>query len=147
MLSFHTKDTCSLCKNKAKEVSPVTIRSLVKKEYQKELSSIEEFYYCKTPDCEVVYFKANEIIRQNKLIKKIGLKDWANPSTICYCFDWTKERINKEILDSGRTNVIEDISSKMNTIKCNCEVNNPSGKCCLKDVKQVLKALKNDTGK
>lgn len=141
MLSIQTKDICPLCKNKAQEVSKVTIKSLVNNKYQKELSSVEGFYYCKTNVCKVVYFKENEVIKQDKLIKEVGLKNWANPSTICYCFNWTKERIHAEIIKKGTTNAIEDISKKMNTEKCACEINNPSGKCCLKDVNQVIKDM------
>lgn len=37
MLSFHTKDICPVCKNKAKEVSAITVKFLVKDEYLKEL--------------------------------------------------------------------------------------------------------------
>lgn len=141
MLSFHTKDICPICKNKAKEVSAVTIKSLVKKEYIQKLSSIRVFFYCQTPSCEVIYFKPNEIIRQKQLIKEVGLKDWTNPSTLCYCFNWTKEKIEEEINEFGKTNAIEDIREKMNTIGCNCEIKNPSGKCCLKDVKKTIKTL------
>jgi NAD(P)H-nitrite reductase large subunit len=81
-------------------------------------------------------------MKQNQLIKEIGLKDWANPKTICYCFNWTKEKIEKEIKELGTTKAIEDISGKLNTAGCACEKNNPSGKCCLKDVKKFIKEVK-----
>lgn len=141
MLSFYTKDVCPICKDKAKEVSPITIKSLVKNEYIKELLSIEDFFYCQTPNCEVIYFKPNEIIKQEHLIKEVGLKEWANPKTVCYCFNWTKEKISDEVNKLGKTNAIGDISEKMNSIGCDCEHQNPSGKCCLKDVKKVIKEL------
>ena len=117
MLSFYTKDVCPICKDKAKEVSPITIKSLVKNEYIKELLSIEDFFYCKTPNCEVIYFKPNEIIKQEHLIKEVGLKEWANPKTVCYCFNWTKEKISDEVNKLGKTNAIGDISEKMNNAK------------------------------
>ena len=44
MLSFHTKDICPVCKNKAKEVSAITVKFLVKDEYLKELSSVKDFF-------------------------------------------------------------------------------------------------------
>ena len=141
MLSFYTKDVCPICKDKAKEVSPITIKSLVKNEYIKELLSIEDFFYCQTPNCEVIYFKPNEIIKQEHLIKEVGIKEWSSPKTVCYCFNWTKEKISDEISKFGKTNAIEDISGKMNSIGCDCEHQNSSGKCCLKDVKKVIKEL------
>lgn len=141
MLSFYTKDVCPICKDKAKEVSPITIKSLVKNEYIKELLSIEDFFYCQTPNCEVIYFKPNEIIKQEHLIKEVGIKEWSSPKTVCYCFNWTKEKISDEVNKLGKTNAIGDISEKMNSIGCDCEHQNPSGKCCLKDVKKVIKEL------
>ena len=141
MLSFHTKDICPVCKNKAKEVSAITDKFLVKDEYLKELSSVKDFFYCQTSDCEVIYFKLNEIIKQEHLIKEVGLKEWANPKTVCYCFNWTKEKISDEVNKLGKTNAIGDISEKMNSIGCDCEHKNPSGKCCLKDVKKIIKEL------
>ena len=141
MLSFHTKDICPVCKNKAKEVSAITVKFLVKDEYLKELSSVKDFFYCQTSDCEVIYFKLNEIIKQEHLIKEVGLKEWANPKTVCYCFNWTKEKISDEVNKLGKTNAIGDISEKMNSIGCDCEHKNPSCKCCLKDVKKIIKEL------
>ena len=141
MLSFHTKDICPVCKNKAKEVSAITVKFLVKDEYLKELSSVKDFFYCQTSDCEVIYFKLNEIIKQEHLIKEVGLKEWANPKTVCYCFNWTKEKISDEVNKLGKTNAIGDISEKMNSIGCDCEHKNPSGNCCLKDVKKIIKEL------
>ena len=141
MLSFHTKDICPVCKNKAKEVSAITVKFLVKDEYLKELSSVKDFFYCQTSDCEVIYFKLNEIIKQEHLIKEVGLKEWAIPITVCYCFTWTKEKISDEVNKLGKTNAIGDISEKMNSIGCDCEHKNPSGKCCLKDVKKIIKEL------
>ena len=141
MFSFHTKDICPVCKNKAKEVSAITVKFLVKDEYLKELSSVKDFFYCQTSDCEVIYFKLNEIIKQEHLIKEVGLKEWANPKTVCYCFNWTKEKISDEVNKLGKTNAIGDISEKMNSIGCDCEHKNPSGKCCLKDVKKIIKEL------
>ena len=141
MLSFHTKDICPVCKNKAKEVSAITVKFLVKDEYLKELSSVKDFFYCQTSDCEVIYFKLNEIIKQEHLIKEVGLKEWANPKTVCYCFNWTKEKISDEVNKLGKTNAIGDISEKMNSIGCDCEHKNPSGKCCLKDDKKIINGL------
>jgi|TARA_R110002033_G_scaffold802_6_gene7720 hypothetical protein len=141
MLSFHTKDICPVCKNKAKEVSAITVKSLVKDKYLKEFSSVKDFFYCQTVNCEVIYFKPNEIIKQEHLTKEVGLKEWASPKTVCYCFNWTKEKISDEISKFGKTNAIEDISEKMDSLGCDCEHKNPSGKCCLKDVKKAIKEL------
>lgn len=137
----YIEESCPNCKSEAKDVSNTTLEQFIKKEYKNEISSLDGFHFCKTSNCEVVYFKKNEIIKEDKLIKQIGLKEWVSPSTVCYCFNWTKEKMKEELTNTGETNAIKDISSKMNTDKCNCIINNPSGKCCLKDVKQAIKEL------
>jgi hypothetical protein len=138
---FFTQDTCPNCNQKAKDVSVVTLSHMIQEEHQKKLDSLTGYYFCKTSNCEVVYFKGNETVKQDQLKTEVGLKDWANPSTVCYCFNWTKEKMKKEVIETGKTNALEDIKSKMNTDKCVCEINNPSGKCCLKDVKKAIKEL------
>lgn len=128
---------CPICNNLAKKVSEVTLKSFLKKEEQENLTSLKDFYFCKTPSCKVVYFRKNLILEEKHLTKEIGLKDWINPSTVCYCFNWTVEKIKNDI-----SIVLHNIKSQMHTAKCACEINNPSGSCCLKDIKAVIKEIK-----
>lgn len=141
MLKFSVKPTCPICKIEAFQVSNLTVKSLLKKEYLNLLSSANQYYFCKTTSCEVIYFEQNNIIKQHQLLIEVGLKEWANPKTICYCFEWTKEKIENDIVKYGKTNVVEDITSNMNTVGCSCETKNPSGKCCLKDIKEFINNL------
>jgi hypothetical protein len=129
-------NVCPLCNNMAKNISKVTLESFLKEEEQNKLLSLEGFYFCKTSSCKVIYFRKELIFKDKHLTKEIGLKDWTNPSTVCYCFNWTVEKIQKDI-----SCVISDIKSQMNTDKCACEISNPSGSCCLKDVKEVIRKL------
>ena len=53
---------------------------------------------------------------------------------ICYCFDWTKEKI-KQYAEKGLTpNPVEHIRENIKEKRCGCEVNNPQGSCCLGNV-------------
>lgn len=141
MFNFHAEIICPLCKNKVDKVSPITVKSLVNEDFQRGLSSIDGFHFCKTPNCEVIYFKENELIRQENFKIEVGLKEWSKSNTICYCFDWTKDKIKEEIKELGKSNVVIDISSKMDEIGCSCDIKNPSGKCCLKEVKEFVNKL------
>ena len=50
---------------------------------------------------------------------------------ICYCFDWTKEKI-KQYVEKGLTpNPVEHIRENIKENRCGCDVNNPQGSCCL----------------
>lgn len=60
------------------------------------------------------------------------------PDMLCYCFGWTKTAIATELIQMGKTKALHDIRFKMKTKGCSCTTLNPSGKCCLTDVKVFI---------
>jgi hypothetical protein len=135
------KASCPSCRQKAKGVLKKTLDALLKEEAKAKLSSLEGFYYCKTPTCAVVYFREETVLTQEDVSVIVGLKEGAVPATVCYCFDWTKEKIRAELELKGETRALEDIKAKMENPGCSCEIRNPSGGCCLGDVGQAIKAI------
>ncbi len=71
----------------------------------------------------------------------VGLKEGAKPATVCYCFEWTKEKIKAELEATGKTKALEDIKAKMENIGCSCKILNLSGGCCLGDVGKAIKEI------
>lgn len=140
------KEECLECHEKANGVLAKTVEHLLTGEAKKELSCFEGFYYCKTPSCEVVYFRGKEILTQKDLSVVVGLKVGANPATVCYCFEWSKEKIKKELTEKGETVALEEITAKMENPGCSCETLNPSGGCCLGDVGKAVKEIQKDLG-
>ena len=138
------KVACPTCKEKAKGVLAKTLNALLKEEMKLTLECLEGFYYCKTPSCKTIYFKEDKILTQKDVDVVVGLKDGATPATVCYCFDWTKQKIKEELISTNNTIALDDIKAKMNTIGCSCEVLNPSGGCCLADVGKVVKETKRE---
>ena len=140
------KVACAKCNEKAKGVLGKTVEHLVSDEAKEKLTCFDGFYYCKTPTCEVVYFRNDEILTQNDMSVVVGLKEGASPATMCYCFDWTKEKIRAQLHETGETNALEDIKAKMENPGCSCEILNPSGRCCLGDNTKVIKEIKKEIG-
>jgi len=136
------KMECVECSTEAKAVLSKTLNALLTNEAKESLKSLEGFYYCKTSNCKVVYFKEDIVLSQSDLKVEVGLKDGAIPATLCYCFGWSKEKIKSEIQETGDTEALSDIKSKMENPGCNCEVLNPSGGCCLGDVGKAIKDIK-----
>ncbi|HFU77568.1 MAG TPA: hypothetical protein ENK68_03595, partial [Epsilonproteobacteria bacterium] len=136
------KVACPTCNEKAKGVLGKTVEHLVTDEAKNKLSCFDGFYYCKTPTCEVVYFRNDEILTQEDMSVVVGLKEGVSPATTCYCFDWTKEKIRAQLQETGETNALEDIKAKMEDPGCSCEILNPSSGCCLGDVSKVIRDLK-----
>jgi len=135
------KVACPKCDKKAKGVLAKTVEHLLTTDTKANLSCFDGFYFCKTPACEVVYFRVDEIFTQKEMRVVVGVKKDAKPATVCYCFHWTKEKITKEIEEDGNTSALEDIKTKMDTIGCQCEILNPGGGCCLGDVSKAIKEI------
>lgn len=143
--SLKGKVECPKCKKKAKVVLGKTVEHLLTLKAKAKLSCFDGFNYCKTPSCEVVYFNERKILTQKDMHVVVGAKEGAKPSILCYCFEWSKEKIAKEIEENGTSLALTDIKHKMHTIGCQCEILNPSGVCCLGDVSKAIKELKNSS--
>lgn len=133
---------CPLCKNKAKNVKLITLKSLLKPSSLETLNAQGNHYFCSTEDCDVVYFDTNH---KKYLVSDIKVavhqKDSSLAAPICYCFDWTKEKI-KEYVEAGLTpKPIEHIRENIKENRCGCDVNNPQGSCCLGNVTSYIKEL------
>ena len=133
---------CPHCHNKAKGVLKKTLNALLKDETKASLKFLEGFFYCKTPSCDVIYFRNDTLLYQKDLKVTVGIKTGATPANLCYCFGWTKEKIEDEIKHTGKTKALDDIKNKMKDIGCSCEIKNPSGNCCLIDVKRFITQTK-----
>ncbi len=138
------KVECPQCHKKAKGVLAKTVEALVSRESRSNLSCFDGFYYCKTPSCKTIYFRGATILTQKDISVVVGLKDNATPATVCYCFEWTKEKIKAELEKTGKTVALENIKAKMENPGCSCEVLNPSGGCCLGDTTKAIKEIKSD---
>lgn len=140
------KEECPVCHEQAKGVLAKTVEHLLTDEAKKELTRFDGFYYCKTPTCEGVYFRDKEILTQKDLSVVVGLKEGASPATVCYCFEWSKEKIREELVEKGETVALKDIKAKMENPGCSCEIHNPSGGCCLGDVSKAIKDIRRNLG-
>ena len=140
------KEPCPKCGQKAKGVLAKTLNALLTPEAKEKLECLDGFHYCKTPSCEVIYFRGDTVLTQKDVSVVVGLKEGASPATVCYCFKWTKGKIKEQLENSGETNALEDIKAKMEDPGCSCEVLNPSGGCCLSDVTKAIKEIKEELG-
>lgn len=144
-----TASVCQVCGNPGSPVNGITIESLVRDERSSRLVSRNGFSFCRTVDCPVVYFDnlQEEYIEKKDVKVRVGIKETEDPVPVCYCFGWTQKKIDDEIILTGRSSAIDDITNKMKTIGCGCERNNPSGMCCLKDVKNYITTSQAHLGK
>ncbi len=132
---------CPACGALGKPVARITLGALLKPERRPQIPHQDEFCFCKTPTCDVVYFLPGKaLFRKDDLSVLVGLKEMDNAAApICYCFGWTPQKIRAEIEAAGTSTAIEQIKAQVKAGNCFCEVTNPQGSCCLGNVGRVVK--------
>jgi hypothetical protein len=139
----NTTTTCPNCQQTGKHVDTQIVKSMLKG----SLHSIQDstnYYFCRTPDCYVVYFNedgeqtyATIEVRERVFQKEPDASD----VHVCYCFQHSPASIREEIIKTGNSTVVAEINTAIKAGKCACDIRNPQGTCCLGNVQQVVKAL------
>lgn len=128
-MQFNALGICSTCKKKGKRLD-----SSVLGYHVSDISKIQnlDYFLCKDPECEVVYFSLQNFFTCRDLNKEVGFKNYSSPeANLCYCFNHKKKDINEHTLSS--------IEKKMKNIDCKCEIRNPQGSCCMASIKKFIR--------
>ena len=110
----------------------------------KGLDLSKSYFFCPNPERKVVYHNTPEgvYLKKEAVKVRVGLKEKEPPITLCYCFNITKEMIEEEIVSRGETEYPDYIREKVKRKECECELKNPSGRCCLGEVSRAVKEIK-----
>jgi copper chaperone CopZ len=137
-------EACPTCSIKARNVAPLTVRSLVKPELADTVKE-EAYRFCASPTCDVVYFSQAEPdhrFLRSDLRVRVGQKATEPPIQVCYCFDWTTDDIEREFRLTRTTSIPDRIKEKTQQALCHCETMNPQGSCCLGNVNKAVKEIR-----
>lgn len=131
---------CRVCGEVGKPVKRKTIEHLLKESSLTRLAD-RPYLFCATPTCSVVYFsnKADSYFHKADVKVRVGLKETEDPVPVCYCFNITERMIRGEIEATGRTTIPDYIRAQVKAGRCACEIKNPSGRCCLGVVTDVVR--------
>lgn len=131
--------TCPMNGARSKQVDLLTVKSLVR---QLPLAMPDtQYYFCEVRGCDVVYFGLDSgapVFRRQDLLVRVGAKEAESPIPVCYCFGFTRKDIEDEIRTMGKSAIMERVSLEVGAVRCACEVENPSGKCCLGDLARIV---------
>lgn len=132
--------TCPACGQQGKTVGRLTLGALLQSDRRPQIPNQQEFCFCKTPTCDVVYFVSDRLLfRKGDLSVRVGLKEPNDPAApVCYCFGWTPQKIRAEIEATGQSTAIDQIKAQVKAGNCYCEVTNPQGSCCLGNVAKAV---------
>ena len=125
---------------RSKQVDILTVRSLVRRLPLGMPAA--QYYFCESRECDVVYFGADPqapVFRREDLLVRVGVKEESDLIPVCYCFGFSRKDIQAEVVETGRSAIALRITAEVKEGRCACEVKNPSGQCCLGDVRQVVR--------
>ncbi|MED3652696.1 putative iron-sulfur cluster-binding metallochaperone [Heyndrickxia sporothermodurans] len=135
-------EICPSCKSKGRKVKIITLKSMLIPTILDTLNASLTHYFCSTKDCKVVYYDTSKKTYITSEVKvSVYQKDNSSTVPVCYCFGWTKEKIKQYVEDGLASNPVEHIRDNINENRCGCEVNNPQGSCCLRNVTSYTKSL------
>lgn len=139
---------CPVCGVLGKPVKRITLGALLNSESRPQIPLKDEFCFCRTTSCDVVYFEPNKVLfRKEDLAVKVGLKEPGDSTApVCYCFGWTPAKIREEIEATGKSTVIEQIKAQVKAGNCTCEMTNPQGSCCLGNVGKAVEHIQKSMG-
>jgi len=86
-----------------------------------------------------VYFSDEITFLKAEVKVRIGIKENTDPVPLCYCFEYTRADIRRDIAQWGETEIPERIKFEVENGFCACETKNPSGRCCLGDINGTIK--------
>ncbi|BAY53105.1 hypothetical protein NIES2134_118120 [Thermostichus vulcanus NIES-2134] len=126
---------CPQDQSQGKPVKLITLKSLLIPQALERLNSQASYRFCSSPDCPIVYFAtAEDTFTTDDLKVPVFQKNPGEEVPVCYCFGWTRQRLQQHLGQQEQTSAIAAITAHIQAGRCGCEVNNPQGSCCLKDV-------------
>jgi hypothetical protein len=131
---------CPKCGAEGKSVKTITVKNLVR-DHMRVLADTH-YSFCRTQDCDLVYFSATQVFARADLKVRVGIKEQEAPIPLCYCFGYDREDLRRDIDGHGVSGIPDRIKAEVKGGFCACEVKNPSGGCCLGNVNRVIMDLK-----
>jgi hypothetical protein len=129
-----------------KTVPRQTLQSLTRIDLY-DLTALD-YWFCDATDCAIVYFDAQgATITLDQLRVPVWQKQPDEPTVpVCYCRKLTSAMIHDEVRQTGHSSAAELVTAIIQAKRCACDLTNPQGTCCLRNVRLVVReAIKQST--
>jgi Zinc binding domain len=131
---------CPQCGAVGHEVARETVGAMAMLEVPAAVLSRATYRYCATEACPVIYYADGGAVMERQHVRvPVNAKDSGLDVPLCYCFGHTRRIIAEEIAATGQSTAFTAITREIKAGHCACEVKNPSGRCCLGDVRAYEK--------
>lgn len=137
-----TQHACRSCKGASRPVTRQTVLLMLKPELFDSVGD-GAYRFCSDRNCRVVYFTdgGGPTFRTDDVRVRVGLKERVDPIPLCYCFGFDEKDVREEITGTGSTTIPARIAALIKQRMCACPAKNPSGACCLGEVKDAVRRL------
>jgi hypothetical protein len=133
---------CPRCGAVGKTVAVETVEAILKPGRAGALLTVER-RFCKTPSCPVLYYGADGcMVEKDAASVRVGVKETDDPIPLCYCFEFTRAQVRQEVAETGDSTIADRIDAEIRAGRCACERKNPSGACCLGEVRKAVNDAK-----
>jgi len=133
---------CPKCKSGARSVPHETLYHQLEPFDARDVTPEKTYGVCRKHSCPVLYFSSdhNQFWETSDVRTTVGFKqpEDESPHPVCYCFGYTEENIAREIEETGESTVVDWITERVQNGECACEYKNPTGRCCLGDVRGAV---------
>lgn len=139
-----TPSACPTSGTPGKAVARLTLESLLTASGLARLEPDARYAFCPAASCPVVYFSTSgQVFTTQELSVRVHQKAPVDPTvSACYCFGHTPASIARELEQTGESTVVKSITAEIKAARCDCEVKNPQGSCCLGNVTALVKRLR-----
>lgn len=131
-------DTCPRCGAPGRVVAEETVAAILRSADAALLAEAET-RFCATRDCPVVYYtRDGRVAEKAAAVIRIGAKEKRDPVPLCYCFGFSRADVYREVESTGTSTIPDRIEAEIRAGRCACRRKNPSGACCLGEVREAV---------
>lgn len=131
---------CPACGSATRPVGAATLDHHLPPELRAAFG--EQGGFCPNPACEVVYCNDRGMrVTREQILLPVTIKDPGDDVRVCYCFDFTRGDLRRDLTDKGSTEIPDQIKKGIKDGQCDCERKNPQGSCCLGNVAAAIKDI------
>lgn len=99
----------------------------------------QPLFLCATPDCGLVYFGPEGA---RVPVTSLRLRPtWKGGDVLCFCFDHRQSELVAALVAGDGHDLSASIEARVKAGDCACELRNPTGRCCLPEVRRATAAL------
>lgn len=84
------------------------------------------------------------VVHKGQTVLPVTIKDLGDHVPVCYCFDFKRGDLRKDLAERVRTDIPERIRKGSVEGRCSCERKNPQGACCLGNVAGAIKNIQEE---